>query len=256
MSTRNIRLVLAYEGTNYHGFQRQPGVATIQEAVEEKLTRITGEPIQVIAAGRTDAGVHATGQVINFHTGGRIPTERIATAFNTLPPFDIVARNPAEMPPEFHARYHARRRTYRYYLWRGGPSPFLRRYVVRTPPDFRADGVARMRAALPALLGTHDFTSFCAVGAEAGSRVRTVSCAELHEHGPLIRLTITADAFLQHMVRIIAGTLVEIATGKRPPEEMAAILAARDRATAGETAPPHGLFLTRVEYEPLEGTDR
>ncbi|MBI3912311.1 MAG: tRNA pseudouridine(38-40) synthase TruA [Armatimonadetes bacterium] len=243
---RNIRLVLAYEGTAYHGFQRQPNAPTVQEAVEKKLACITGEPAQVIVAGRTDAGVHATGQVINFHTSGRIPIERVVLAFNGIAPFDIVARHPAEVPLEFHARFSARARTYRYYLWRAGPSPFLRRYTCRV--RLPADAPERMRTALSALIGEHDFTSFCAAGAETDTRVRTVTQASLTEHGPLLRLTMTADGFLQSMVRIVTGTLLEIGVGKREPAEMAEILAARDRTVAGETVPPYGLFLTRVAY--------
>lgn len=246
MATRNIRLILAYDGTAYHGFQRQPNVPTVQEALETKLARITGEPVTVIAAGRTDAGVHATGQVVNFRTSGTIPVERVAPALNGLAPFDIVARHPADVPAEFHARFDARSRTYRYYLWRAGPSPFLARYTHRAVLPAGATG--RIRAALPALLGQHDFTSFCAVGAESGTRERSVTRAELHQRGPLLRLTFSADGFLQNMVRIIVGTLLEVGQGTRQPEEMATILAARNRDAAGDTAPPRGLFLTRVEY--------
>src|SRR5439155_1705888 len=124
---RNLRLVLAYDGTEFHGWQRQPDAPSVQAAVEEKLRRITGEAVSVIAAGRTDAGVHATGQVIQFRTRGRIPTERVAMAMNSLPPYSVVARHAREVGPEFHARFDAVRRTYRYYLLRAGPSPFLAR---------------------------------------------------------------------------------------------------------------------------------
>jgi tRNA pseudouridine38-40 synthase len=245
--SRNIRVTLAYDGTDFCGWQRQKGAPTVQEAIEEKLTRITGERVSAIAAGRTDAGVHATGQVINFRTRGRIPTERVATALNSLPPYTVVARHPQEVPEGFHARYDAVRRTYRYYLLGAGSSPFLGRY---TCPAAWLDneGLARMRAALPVLVGEHDFTSFAVADAETENPVRTVDAASLREKGPLVIVTLAANGFLRGMVRAVVGTLLEIAAGKRTVEEMEIILAARDRRAAGETAPARGLFLARVEY--------
>lgn len=245
--TRNLRVVLAYEGTEFNGWQRQAGVPTVQEAVEEKLERVLGHPVRVTAAGRTDAGVHALGQVVNFHTGSRIPTERLAVALNSLPPYSVVARRPREVAESFHARYDAVRRTYRYYLLRAGASPFLRRYTYRVP-ELAEEGIARMEAALPGLLGTHDFSSFCVGSAETRNRVRTLERAELRRRGPLVVLTFAANAFLQGMVRNLVGTLLEVAAGKREPDSLPAVLAARDRRAAGETAPPQGLFLASVDY--------
>jgi len=244
---RNLRVTLAYDGTEFHGWQRQAGARTLQEAVEEKVARITGAPAAVIAAGRTDAGVHAFGQVVNFRTEGRIPTEQVAAALNSLPPRSVVARHAREVPEAFHARFDAARRTYRYYLLRTGPSPFLDRYTCRVP-WLTADGLERMREAMGALLGEHDFTSFSVAASETRNRVRTLSTATLREQGPLVTLTFSANGFLHGMVRAIVGTLLEIAAGKRPPAEMEAILAARDRRAAGETAPARGLFLARVDY--------
>jgi len=245
---RNLRLLLAYDGTGFHGWQRQAGVPTVQAAVEEKLARLTDAPVGVVAAGRTDAGVHATGQVVNFRTTGRIPTERVAAAMNSLPPHTIVARHAREVPAEFHARFDAVRRTYRYHLLRAGPSPFLGPYTCPARWLTTA-GLARMRAALAALLGRHDFTSFSVAASETRNRVRTLSVAALRERGPLVTLTFSADGFLHGMVRAIVGTLLEIAAEKRSVTAIPAILAACDRRAAGETAPAQGLFLTRVDYE-------
>ncbi len=247
MGVRNIRLLVAYDGTEFYGWQRQVGVPTVQAALEEKLARVTGERVNAIAAGRTDAGVHATGQVVNFRTGGRIPIDRVATAINSLQPYTLVARHAVEVADEFHARFDAVRRSYRYYLLRSGPSPFLMRYTCPAP-DLNAMGLERIRAALPALLGQHDFTSFCAAGSETRTRVRRLERADLKERGPLVMLTFTANGFLHGMVRNMVGTLLEIAAGKRQLEELGPILAARDRRAAGEMAPACGLFLTRVEY--------
>jgi tRNA pseudouridine38-40 synthase len=244
---RNIRVILAYDGTEFCGWQRQRGATTVQEAVEAKLERITGETVRVVAAGRTDAGVHATGQVINFRTRGRIPTERVAAAMNSIPPFTVVARHAREVPNSFHARYDAVRRTYRYYLLCAGPSPFLSRYTCPAP-ELTGQGLERMRQALQQLAGRHDFTSFSAADLEARPRVRTLYTASLRQRGPIQVLSFTADGFLRGMVRAIVGTLLEIATGRRRVEDVASILAAQDRRAAGESAPPRGLFLARVEY--------
>lgn len=259
---RNLRLVLLYEGTDFHGFQRQRGVPTVQEAIENKLAKITGEPTTVIAAGRTDAGVHATGQVINFHTTCAIPAQRLAIAVNSLPPYSVLARRGEEVGPAFHARFDARSRSYRYLIWQGEPSPFLRRYVWRIPREEAADtpsdrarwarrgrlDLDRMRAAAAHLLGEHDFRAFCASATEVEQTVRTVTQIEIREKKGLVWIDVTANGFLQSMVRIIVGTLVEVAQGDREPDEVAAILASRDRGNAGPTAPAHGLFLTRVTY--------
>jgi tRNA pseudouridine38-40 synthase len=240
-----LRLILEYDGTDFHGFQRQPGVPTIQEAVEAKLVRITGERLVVTGAGRTDAGVHATGQVINFRTAGSIPTERLAVAMNSLPPYAIVARHPREVPETFHARFDATGRVYRYLLLDGEPSPFWRRYTHRVAP---LGNLGRLREAAAHLIGRHDFSSFCAAGAEVAHHVRQVTRLRIRRAGPLVLVEVAADGFLHSMVRIIVGTLLEVAAGRREPEDVRAILAARDREAAGPTAPARGLFLSRVDY--------
>jgi tRNA pseudouridine38-40 synthase len=243
---RTLRATLEYDGTDFHGFQVQVGLPTVQAAVEAKLARITGETIRIAAAGRTDAGVHATGQVMSFTTGSTVPTDRLAVALNSLPPYSVVAKDVREAPEGFHARFSATSRSYQYAMLRGTPSPFLRRYTAWTPELERID---RMQAGLQYLIGQHDFTSCCAAGAEVASKVRTVLAARIVERGRLVLFRITADGFLQQMVRTIVGTLLEIERGKREAEEMAAILAARDRRCAGPTAPAQGLCFTRATYE-------
>jgi tRNA pseudouridine38-40 synthase len=243
---RTLRAILQYDGTDFHGFQVQPGLVTVQAVMEAKLARVLQEPVRVAAAGRTDAGVHASGQVISFRTDGRIPVERLAVALNSLPPYTVVVKEAQPAPESFHARFSARSRSYQYVLLRGTPSPFLRRFAVSAPELRRVD---RMRAALPYLIGKHDFTSFCAAGAEALHKERTVFCARVLERGRLVLFRITADGFLQQMVRTIVGTLLEVERGKREPAEIAGVLAGRDRRLAGPTAPAHGLCFTRATYE-------
>jgi tRNA pseudouridine38-40 synthase len=243
---RTLRVVLQYDGTEFHGFQVQPGLPTVQEAVEAKLRRVMQEPVRIVGAGRTDAGVHATGQVISFTTEARIPTEKLPVALNSLPPYSVVVKSAEEAREGFHARFDARSRSYQYVLLRGAPSPFLRRYAAWVPGIRRVD---RLQTATEALIGRHDFSSFCAAGAEVSHRVRTVLSARWVERGRLLLFRITADGFLQQMVRTIVGTLLEVERGKREPGEMAAILAGRDRRLAGPTAPAHGLCFTRATYE-------
>jgi tRNA pseudouridine38-40 synthase len=242
---RTLRAILEYDGTEFHGFQVQPGLPTVQQAIETKLARITGETVRVAAAGRTDAGVHATGQVISFTTGARVPTEKVAVAANSLAPYSVVMRRVEEAPAGFHARFSATSRSYQYAILRGDPSPFMRRYTTWVREVRQLE---RMEAALKQVVGRHDFTSFCAVGAEVKDKTRTVFSARMVERGRLLLIRMTADGFLQQMVRTIVGTLLEVERGLREPEEIIDIMAARDRRRAGATAPAHGLCFTRATY--------
>jgi tRNA pseudouridine38-40 synthase len=244
---RRLRLVLQYDGTDFCGFQRQPNGPTVQEALEARLSQICGHPVTVVGAGRTDAGVHALGQVVHFDTTGRIPVDRVARAANSFPGSELVVRQVEETTSEFHARFSAVRRTYHYYFSREKPSPFLARYVVHTP-TLPPEAAERMREALPALIGRHDFASFRTGGGEAHSTVRTVFHARLVEWGSLLRLEVAADGFLRGMVRAVAGFLMEIGRGRRKPGALAAALASPGRTSAVVTAPTHGLFLVSVEY--------
>lgn len=245
---RYLKITLAYEGTAYAGWQVQPGShgPTIQGKVEEALAFLTGEKIRVVAAGRTDAGVHARGQVISFTTHSRIPVERWPWALNSVLPEDIVALEAVEVGPDFHARFSAKSKTYRYTIDNGiFPDVFKRKFAwhVRYPLDLQA-----MEKAALYLVGRHDFRSFAAAGRPVKNFEREVKDVCWLKEGPFIHFEITADGFLYNMVRIIVGTLVEIGLGRRRPEDMEVILAGRKRSLAGPTAPAHGLCLMRVDY--------
>ncbi|KYH33658.1 tRNA pseudouridine(38-40) synthase TruA [Neomoorella mulderi] len=244
----HLKITLAYDGTNYAGWQVQPEThgPTIQGIVAAALNRLTGERICPVAAGRTDAGVHARGQVISFSTSSRIPVDRWPLALNSLLPEDIAALGAEVVSPEFHARYSARWKWYRYTIYNHSlPDVFSRRYSwqVRYPLDFAA-----MARGASYFTGRHDFRSFCAAGSPVRQFEREVLKAHLHREGHFIFFDVVANGFLYHMVRIMAGTLVEIGRGRLLPEDVPVILAARSREKAGPTAPPQGLCLERVEY--------
>jgi tRNA pseudouridine38-40 synthase len=245
---RTVALVVEYDGTQFHGFQRQTSLRTVAGELERALTTLCGDPVQIVGAGRTDAGVHATGQVVSFETSYEGPVERVPLALTgMLRGEGIAVLRAVERPPGFSARYDARARTYTYLILnRLTPSPLRERRVlfVRAALDLDV-----MRASCAPLLGEHDFTSFCAELPERGRPVRIVERLELERRENLVELTITADSFLHQMVRIIVGTLIDIGRGKRETGAMAAILAAREREAAGPTAPPHGLYLTHVRYD-------
>ena len=247
---RTIRMTLEYDGSGYHGWQRQKNSRSIQEVLEERIAVITREPIKVIGSGRTDAGVHALGQVAHFQTSCGIPASNLLKGINSLLPADIVVKSLDDAPPGFHARIDARRKTYLYRIYNGAtPTALYRRSVwqVYGPLDTVA-----MRAAAAHLLGRHDFTSFCTVHTDAVSFTREIYRLEISpvacDPGLFLEIEVEADGFLRYMVRTIVGTLVEIGRGKRPAAEMGEILRGRNRDRAGMTAPPQGLFLKEVRY--------
>jgi len=246
---KNIKLTVAYDGTNYHGFQEQrgTGLPTIQEILESTLSKIAKAPIQVIGAGRTDAGVHAWGQVINFRSHcWPVPTSKIHLAMNALLPDDIKVLQAEEVPLDFHARFSATAKTYRYSIYNHRVmSPLHRLYCYHEP---RLLDVRAMQEGAAYLVGTHDFKSFQAQGTPVKDTVRTIYRADIFSEPPLIHLYLRGNGFLYNMVRIITGTLLDIGMGKIPPSEMAHIIAARDRTRAGTTVPPQGLCLMEVEY--------
>jgi tRNA pseudouridine38-40 synthase len=247
---RTIRLVLAYDGTDYVGWQRQPNGVSIQALVEDALLPIEGRPVTVIGAGRTDAGVHALAQVAGVALASRIDPPSLMAALNaTLPP-DVRVRAADEGPPGFHARFSATGKVYRYYLREGRwVSPFERRYVWHIP---QALDDPAMAAAGQALVGHHDFAAFCAAGGGATTTARTITALHVarieDEDGALVTIDVEADGFLRHMARAIVGTLVEVGQGRRGVDDVARVLASRDRSGAGPTAPARGLFLLRVRY--------
>ena len=244
---RNIRLTVAYDGTAYHGFQRQtPPVVAVQNVLEEKLTIVFGDTIELAASGRTDAGVHAHGQVVNFFTDGTIPVDRVCRAMNSILPEDIVVTEAAEADRDFSALHSAKRKTYIYRILTGEvPCPFERNtaWYIRRKLDIDA-----MKSALSQLIGTHDYSAFRAAGGAPMSPVRTMDIADIEQEGRIIRMTFRADGFLYHMVRNIVGTVVDVGLGVKTPEQFGEILASLDRQRASATAPACGLYLECVEY--------
>jgi tRNA pseudouridine38-40 synthase len=244
-----FKLILEYDGTAYHGWQVQPGLPTIQGVLQEALARIVGSPVHVTGAGRTDAGVHALGQVASFAADLRMDPSTLRRALNASLPRDIVVAQAAEALPEFDARRSARARTYRYTLLRRDyPSAHLARCSLFVPYDLDAEAMAK---AATAVIGTHDFSAFRAGTCTAVTPVRTVMDAAWRRENDLWHFEITANAFLQHMVRILVGTLLEVGRGRRPPAYVAEVLASRDRRRAGKTVAPHGVCLVAVHYEPI-----
>jgi tRNA pseudouridine38-40 synthase len=245
---RRVKLTVRYDGTAYHGFQVQPNGVTVQSTIEEALRRLLGEAVRLRAAGRTDAGVHAREQVVDFADSGRRDCATIVRGGNALLPPDIRIVAAEEVAATFDARRHAKEKDYRYFLCVDPvASPFFARYAWHHE---RPLDLAAMRAGLASVVGEHDFTSFRGQGCTAKTAVRTVFRAAFKPAGvpPLHAVEIAGSGFLRHMVRNIVGTLVDIGRGKYPPERLGEILAMRDRTAAGPTAPPHGLFLWAVRY--------
>jgi tRNA pseudouridine38-40 synthase len=241
-----FKLVIEYDGTDYHGWQVQPNGATIQAVLEAAIARMLGEATRVVAAGRTDAGVHASGQVVSFSLQRAISADALMQGLNALTPRDIGIKAVEAVADDFDPRRTARSRVYVYRIWNARwMSPFWRRYTWHVPQPLDAEC---MRAAAAALVGEHDFSSFQAAGCDAAHPVRRVLRSEIEHTESLIVYTIEATAFLRHMVRNIVGTLVEVGRAERPVDDVARLLAARDRALAGPTAPACGLCLTRVSY--------
>ena len=279
---RNIRLVVAYDGTDFHGWQRQPSLLTVQGQLEEMIAKLCQEPIILYGSGRTDAGVHALAQVANFTTSCRIPCSNLVKALNALLPPAVRVRAAIEVPPTFHARYDVRSKTYRYRMVRAAVClPFISRFAWHY--DYPLD-LARMAEAARVFLGEHDFTSFAAsaqseedtprseeeaaslpsrpaglkpraTALRAGrdqppSAVRRVFSSKFlwRERTAILTYEIKGSGFLHHMVRNMVGTLVEVGRGKLAPRDILGILQARDRTLAGPTAPAQGLCLVRVDY--------
>jgi tRNA pseudouridine38-40 synthase len=245
---RNFRLILGYDGTDFHGWQTQPGLRTVQQTLEEALSRLTPEVrVRVNASGRTDTGVHAVGQVVNFHSATKLAPEVLVRALNAHLPRDIVVRHAEVVPDDFDANRDAVRKLYRYII-HDGPVPelFLRNHCHHSRWPLDATAMAR---AARALAGTHDFRCFETEWPNRASSVRTITHIAVNRFGEWIWLDVEADGFLYNMVRAIAGTLINVGRGYWPEQEVAAIVASGDRTQAGPTAPAQGLFLIRVTYE-------
>jgi tRNA pseudouridine38-40 synthase len=246
---RTIALTLSYEGTGFAGWQRQPGERTVQAVLEDVLAVIDEQPVTAIAAGRTDAGVHALGQVVSAEVRNHLPPDVLVRAINVRLPEDVRVLSATDAPSGFDARRDARAKVYRYTMALGAdPGPFVRRVVWHIPQQLN---VAAMQEAAAALVGEHDFGAFQAAGGDLRSSVRRLSKSVLiDEPGTprYLRYQVTGSGFLRHMVRNIVGTLVDIGKHRWPPEEIAAIVASRSRQRAGPTAPPQGLVLVKVLY--------
>jgi tRNA pseudouridine38-40 synthase len=241
---RNLRFVIAYQGTAYAGWQIQPQVPTVQGVIEEKLRQITQRPCRLRAAGRTDAGVHARGQVANFRTEAPLASHALYRGLNALLPEDIAVLSVEEVPFEFDTRRHNRGKHYRYSIWNERtPTP---EKAVTTYHLHRALDLGAMSLAARLLVGTHDFASFRSASCEQESTVRTLYRCTVSCEGGLIQIDVEGTAFLQNMVRIIVGTLLEVGQGRRTPDAIRELLAARDRKRAGVTVPAHGLCLMKV----------
>ena len=269
---RTVRLTVSYDGTDFFGWQVQPGTRTVQGALQDAIHELTGERRTVVAAGRTDAGVHALGQVCHFRTHMKTPAARLGPALRPFLPPDVAVRDGRDVPPGFHSTRDAVSKTYRYvFLNSDEPDPLARRFAWRVRPDHRGNGLddAAMRTAANYVEGTHDFACFQSAGSPRPDTVRTVRRLTLRRApawpawsgvpyeelsdepnaGPFLLLEVTGDGFLYNMVRAIAGTLCEVGMKKRSPESVRDLIESRDRRGAGPTAPPQGLYLVRVDYK-------
>jgi tRNA pseudouridine38-40 synthase len=250
--SRNLKLTLSYDGSNFSGWQVQPDANTIQGTLASAIGRITGENVLPQGSGRTDAGVHALAQVATFATSSPIPAENFVKAINDVLPPSIRILEVAEVPADFHARRSAKAKTYRYRIYRGAIcSPFFSRYVWHFPYPLDEGSMAE---AAPLIAGEHDFTSFAAVDPERGrengevSNVRTIFSSQFVREGDELVYTVRGNGFLHHMVRNLLGTFILIGKGTLQLHDLQRILEARDRSAAGATAPASGLFLVAVEY--------
>lgn len=243
---KRIKLIVAYDGTNYKGWQVQPNGITIEEVLNQKLSELLGEDIVVTGASRTDSGVHSLGNVAVFDTNTRMPGDKISFALNQRLPEDIVVQGSCEVPSDWHPRYQNSRKTYEYRILNRTfrmPGRRFDTYFYHHPLD-----VEKMSQAAAYLVGEHDFKSFCAVNAQVKTTVRTIYACDVTKEDDIITIRVTGNGFLYNMVRILAGTLIRVGGGELAPEQIPEILAALDRSAAGPTAPAHGLTMMGIEY--------
>lgn len=247
---KRVMLIVAYDGTNYCGWQIQPNGNTIEGELNRALSELLGEKIIVSGASRTDAGVHSCGNVAVFDTTARMPAEKMSYALNQRLPEDIVVQCSKTVPPDFHPRHVKSNKTYEYRILNRefrDPNRRLDTYFYYRHLDVHA-----MRVAAGYLVGEHDFKSFCSIHAQVETTVRRIYALTVDKKEDIITIRITGNGFLYNMVRIIAGTLIRVGTGEYKPEQIPEILAAKDREMAGPTAPAHGLTMIGIEYEDLE----
>ncbi|ACL75171.1 tRNA pseudouridine(38-40) synthase TruA [Ruminiclostridium cellulolyticum] len=244
---RKIRLTIEYDGTNYHGWQIQKNAKTVQEVIQKALSKLLGEDVGVTGCSRTDVGVHAYGQVAHFLTDSKIPGDKFSYAINNLLPDDIVIKNSEEVPEEFHARYSAKGKKYRYLIYNSPhASAIMRNRSCHVRPELN---VAEMQKAAGYFKGEHDFLAFQATGGQVRSTVREIYGMEVYvKEDNMISIEVSGNGFLYNMVRIIAGTLIYVGMGKLHESEIPGIIAGLDRTKAGKTAPAQGLYLVQIYY--------
>lgn len=244
---RNIKMVIAYDGSRYNGWQRQDHTEnTIQGKLEQLLCRMTGEQIEIHGSGRTDGGVHAHGQVANFKTNSQMSVKEMMTYMNEYLPMDIGILEVKDASDRFHSRLNVKRKTYCYHIWNSPvPNVFLRKYSYQIPELLN---ISQMEKASQYLLGTHDFKSFCSRKKMKKSTVRMIESIKISREGNEIIITYKGNGFLYNMVRILTGTLIEVGLGIKNPEDIPEIVEAKNRERAGFTAPAQGLFLEKVDY--------
>ena len=244
---RNIRLTIEYDGKEFNGWQKQPNKLNIQGNLEKVISDLTKEEIEIIGSGRTDAGVHALGQVANFKTNSNIPIEKFAIAINSRIKQSIRIKKAEEVDERFHSRYNCKRKTYRYIINTSETGSAIYRnleYNIKMQLD-----VKKMQEAVKFFVGEHDFSAFKSSGTSSKSSVRTIYNAKVEQDGERIIIELTGNGFLYNMVRIISGTLVEVGLNKIKPEDITKIIESKNRQNAGKTMPPCGLYLVSVEYE-------
>lgn len=244
---RNIKLTIEYDGKDFNGWQKQPNKLNIQGSIEQAIYQITGEEVELNASGRTDAGVHALGQVANFKTNSNIPIEKFAIAINTKLKKSIRILKAEEVDERFHSRLSCKRKTYRYIINNSEQGTAIYRNLETNIPYLLDE--TKMNEAAKYFIGEHDFKAFKASGTSSKSSVRTIYDAKVYRQGDRIYIELTGNGFLYNMVRIISGTLVEVGMGKIHPEKIAEIIQSKNREKAGKTLPPQGLYLVEVEYE-------
>ena len=242
-----VRLIVAYDGTNYHGWQIQKNAVTVEEILQQALCDLLQEPLELVGASRTDAGVHARGNVAVFDTHTRIPAEKIAIAVNQRLPEDIRVMQSEEVEEQFHPRYAESEKTYEYHISNVPiqlPTRRLYSYFVYLPLD-----VEKMQEAAKLFVGEHDFAGFCSAKSQVQTTVRTIYDCQVEKEGDEICIRVRGNGFLYNMVRIIAGTLVEVGLGRRKLSTVSQAIEKADRSLAGPTAPPEGLTLIKIEYQ-------
>lgn len=243
---KNIKLVIEYDGTNYSGWQNQENAITVQEVLEKKIKEITLETVRLIGSGRTDSGVHAKGQVANFFTSSTIPGEKFKYVLNNILPDDIKIIDSGEVDLDFHSRFSAKRKRYRYVIYnKDMPSPIHRLYSFHY--KYHLD-IEKMQEAADYLIGTHDFSSFMSTGAVVKDTIRTIYELKIEKEDEYIIITTEGNSYLKYMVRNIVGVLLKVGSGRIEPKKILSILEAKDRNKAGITAPPQGLYLEEVYY--------